>query len=112
MPVSYGLISPNGRMVLMLPTCRNQESNGHPAADPAVDSVVDPTADLAVDPADSVVSETDSFLEYWEISSALTTQHLLSVISVANTMMSMEDASFVKQSNAAYVYSVVSPYLR
>lgn len=30
----------------------------------------------------------------WQISSAVTTQHLLSVISVANTLMSMNHATF------------------
>ncbi|KAK6177982.1 hypothetical protein SNE40_012831 [Patella caerulea] len=34
----------------------------------------------------------------WQISSAVTTQHLLSVISVANTMMSMSCASFLMKS--------------
>ena len=33
----------------------------------------------------------------WQISSGVTTQHLLSVISVANTLMSMSHSSFLKQ---------------
>ena len=35
-------------------------------------------------------------VDYWEISSALSTQHLLSVISLTNTLMSMSNATFVK----------------
>ena len=31
---------------------------------------------------------------HWQISQAVTTQHLLSVISVANTLMSMSHATF------------------
>lgn len=31
----------------------------------------------------------------WQISSAITTQHLLSVISIANTLMSMTKATFM-----------------
>lgn len=37
-----------------------------------------------------------SVRHYWEVSNALTTQNLLSVISLANTLMSMSNASFIK----------------
>ncbi|XP_070535704.1 WD repeat-containing protein 7-like [Ptychodera flava] len=40
-----------------------------------------------------------SHLSHWELSRAVTTQHLLSVISVANTLMSMNNASFVIHSS-------------
>lgn len=35
-------------------------------------------------------------VDYWEISPALSTQHLLSVISLTNTLMSMGNATFIK----------------
>lgn len=39
------------------------------------------------------------YLGHWELSRAVTTQHLLSVISVANTLMGMNNASFVMLSH-------------
>ncbi|XP_070197340.1 WD repeat-containing protein 7-like isoform X2 [Littorina saxatilis] len=39
----------------------------------------------------------------WQMSSAITTQHLLSVISVANTLMSMTRASFLMMNNPHHI---------
>ncbi|PIK62144.1 putative WD repeat-containing protein 7 isoform X3 [Apostichopus japonicus] len=50
-----------------------------------------------------VVEEVDKskiYLSHWELSRAVTTQHLLSVISVGNTLMGMNNASFVMLSHS------------
>lgn len=44
---------------------------------------------------------------HWQLSSAVTTQHLLAVISVANTLMSMSNATFVSALRSAEPHSVL-----
>ncbi|CAH1251800.1 WDR7 [Branchiostoma lanceolatum] len=94
-PVSFGLISRGGHMSLMLPTWykyRERVTTG--LAEPKTTQLVPSTAQ--VEPA--AVPHIGSSLVHsghWEISSAVTTQHLLSVISVANTLMGMTNASFL-----------------
>lgn len=58
---------------------------------------------------------------HWEISTALTTHHLLSVISIANTLMSMNSATFIPEQEKRrklmrrventfiYLYTVCAP---
>ncbi|XP_078576375.1 WD repeat-containing protein 7-like isoform X4 [Branchiostoma floridae x Branchiostoma japonicum] len=94
-PVSFGLISRGGHMSLMLPTWykyRERVTTG--LAEPKTTQLVPSAAQ--VEPAG--VPRVGSSLVHsghWEISSAVTTQHLLSVISVANTLMGMTNASFL-----------------
>ncbi|MGH0143848.1 UNVERIFIED_CONTAM: hypothetical protein FKN15_021103 [Acipenser sinensis] len=80
-PVSFGLLSRGGHMSLMLPTFK------------------DSVARMALGAADAMgrkmsVSEMLGKGTYG-VSRAVTTQHLLSVISLANTLMSMTNATFV-----------------
>ncbi|XP_058851377.1 WD repeat-containing protein 7-like isoform X2 [Acipenser ruthenus] len=80
-PVSFGLLSRGGHMSLMLPTFK------------------DSVARMALGTADAMgrkmsVSEMLGKGTYG-VSRAVTTQHLLSVISLANTLMSMTNATFV-----------------
>ncbi|KAI8500808.1 WD repeat-containing protein 7, partial [Branchiostoma belcheri] len=78
-PVSFGLLSRGGHMSLMLPTWYKYRERV--------------TTGLAEPKRRSSSQALHS--GHWEISSAVTTQHLLSVISVANTLMGMTNASFL-----------------
>ncbi|XP_057372178.1 WD repeat-containing protein 7-like isoform X1 [Daphnia carinata] len=64
-PICFGLISRSGHMMLMLPTW------------PAGESVEHFTA-----------------LSHWSISSTLTTNHLLAIVALSNTLMSMNSTAF------------------
>ena len=70
-PISFGLLSRGGHMSLLLPGWYKQ-------------------MDVS---SQATVAATNG---HWRISSAITTQHLLSVISTANTLMSMTNATFSK----------------
>lgn len=73
-PISFGLLSRGGHMSLLLPGWYK------------------PVA--AVNGNDHQMAVMSAVSGHWQISTAITTQHLLSVISVANTLMSMTNASF------------------
>ena len=75
-PISFGLLSRGGHMCLLLPGWYNNKQ---------VAAVNGDAHQMAV---------TSAVSGHWQISMAITTQHLLSVISVANTLMSMTNASF------------------
>ncbi|XDV38078.1 hypothetical protein PO909_007560 [Leuciscus waleckii] len=77
-PISFGLISRGGHMSLMLPTFK--------------DSLLRRLAQGAVEKLS--VSEVVGKGTYG-VSRAVTTQHLLSVISLANTLMGMTNATFI-----------------
>lgn len=78
--VSFGLLSRGGHMSLMLPGY-NQPIGKMPSVDVEVGKSVSPT--------EGHIRGT------YGISRAVTTQHLLSIISLANTLMSMTNATFI-----------------
>ncbi|XP_054842950.1 WD repeat-containing protein 7 isoform X2 [Eublepharis macularius] len=78
--VSFGLLSRGGHMSLMLPGY-NQPIGKVPSADAEVG--------MSVSLTEGHVRGT------YGISRAVTTQHLLSIISLANTLMSMTNATFI-----------------
>uniref|UniRef100_A0A673IJR7 WD repeat domain 7 n=1 Tax=Sinocyclocheilus rhinocerous TaxID=307959 RepID=A0A673IJR7_9TELE len=79
-PVSFGLISRGGHMSLMLPTFK--------------DSLLRQLAEGCAEGRKLSVSEIVGKGTYG-VSRAVTTQHLLSVISLANTLMGMTNATFI-----------------
>lgn len=79
-PISFGLISRGGHMSLMLPTFK--------------DSLLRRLAQGFADGRKLSVSEIVGKGTYG-VSRAVTTQHLLSVISLANTLMGMTNATFI-----------------
>ncbi|KAI4880880.1 hypothetical protein NFI96_015353 [Prochilodus magdalenae] len=79
-PISFGLISRGGHMSLMLPTFK--------------DSLLRQLARGSAEGRKLSVSEIVGKGTYG-VSRAVTTQHLLSVISLANTLMGMTNATFV-----------------
>lgn len=77
-PISFGFLSrASGHMSLSLPGWYRHFGAGKPAADTRQHLMARATAGR------------------WQLSSAVTTQHLLAVISVANTLMSMANATFI-----------------
>ncbi|CAB0012718.1 unnamed protein product [Nesidiocoris tenuis] len=92
-PVSFGVISKAGYMTLMLPTwqlCQNVP--GAPNVDSSLASSIPPEM-VALERA------TRHFTSqaHWELSTSITTSHLLAIIAIANTLMSMNNASFVHE---------------
>ncbi|XP_069043477.1 WD repeat-containing protein 7 isoform X2 [Lepisosteus oculatus] len=82
-PVSFGLLSRGGHMSLMLPTFKNsmvRVASGRGGTD---------TVSRKMSVSEILGKGT------YGVSRAVTTQHLLSVISLANTLMSMTNATFV-----------------
>uniref|UniRef100_A0A8C2GRN1 WD repeat domain 7 n=1 Tax=Cyprinus carpio TaxID=7962 RepID=A0A8C2GRN1_CYPCA len=79
-PVSFGLISRGGHMSLMLPSFKH--------------SLLRPLVQGSAEGRKLSVSEIVGKGTYG-VSRAVTTQHLLSVISLANTLMGMTNASFI-----------------
>ena len=127
-PISYGLISRNGHMCLMLPawhrsllnqtqvsvdeakvqpttpgkpTLLSQIEGGSGAysdSDQELDGLEVQKSSTVKATAESLREELRAFStrSRWQISSGITTQHLLSVISTANTLMSMTNSAFIK----------------
>lgn len=81
-PISFGLISRGGHMSLMLPTFKDSLLRALALAQGAVEG-----RKLSVS---EVVGKGT-----YGVSRAVTTQHLLSVISLANTLMGMTNATFI-----------------
>ena len=101
-PICFGMISRGGHMSLILPTYVHKldattvsqmgsTETGH-------SKVVKMTSYL---PPDLKVEEEKarrfSSRLHWELSTAITTNHLLSIISLANTLMSMTSATFITE---------------
>ncbi|XP_051866570.1 WD repeat-containing protein 7 isoform X4 [Pristis pectinata] len=75
-PVSFGLLSRGGHMSLMLPGFKQTVSK---------------TLDGAIETGKKPILGNSTY----NVSRAVTTQHLLSLISLANTLMSMTNATFI-----------------
>ncbi|XP_076178195.1 WD repeat-containing protein Rbcn-3B isoform X2 [Ptiloglossa arizonensis] len=84
-PVSFGVLSKRGYMSLLLPTWQTQ---------------LEPVDEQGL-PVDLVIRErlTRVFTAraHWELSTTLTSNHLLAVVALANTLMSMNNATFVPE---------------
>ncbi len=72
MPIDFGILSRGGHMSILLPGWHRKHM-----------------------PSPEMPLKQTAILGHWLISSAVTTHHLLSVISVANTLMSMTYATFM-----------------
>lgn len=73
-PLCFGLISREGHLSLLLPTAVSRPKTA---------------------PPNESASGFFAKRYHWQISSSLTTQHLLAITSVANTLMSMNNAGFL-----------------
>ncbi|KAK9306438.1 hypothetical protein QLX08_002939 [Tetragonisca angustula] len=90
-PVSFGVLSKGGYMSLLLPTWQTQ-----------LEPIGEPTTQLEQRlPVELVRQErlTRAFTAraHWELSTTLTSNHLLAVVALANTLMSMNNATFVPE---------------
>ncbi|XP_071942422.1 WD repeat-containing protein 7-like isoform X1 [Antedon mediterranea] len=97
-PVSFGLLSRGAHMSLMLPGWHQfqPEVATTPKELTAKEALELKKQGLA-SPVEPPINK-KHYLGHWELSRAVTTQHLLSVISVANTLMSRNNATFVQLS--------------
>ena len=81
-PVSYGLMSKGGVMSLMLPTwsprSKDLQNNNLSSGNDALTTYF-------------------TALGHWELSHTTTTNHLLSVIAITNTLVSVSNASFIPE---------------
>lgn len=93
-PVSFGVLSKGGYMSLLLPTWQN---------DLKVDAQ-NPPSDLSIEkslPPELIRQEylTRLFTQrlHWELSTTLTSNHLLAMVAMSNTLMSMTMATFIPE---------------
>ncbi|XP_055688123.1 WD repeat-containing protein 7 isoform X3 [Lutzomyia longipalpis] len=93
-PVSYGVLSKGGYMSLMLPTWQNTIS-----LPTATESILPVSTQAAL--ADQIRLDTLTKLFtarlHWELSTTLTSNHLLAMVAMSNTLMSMNMASFLPE---------------
>ncbi|XP_064472350.1 WD repeat-containing protein 7-like isoform X2 [Ornithodoros turicata] len=99
-PICFGLVSRGGHMCLLLPThvyklvpCDVSQLSAASAAKKS--KVVMPIPKEQLDEEER--ARKFSSRGHWELSTAMTTNHLLSVIALANTLMSMNSATFVPE---------------
>uniref|UniRef100_A0A6B0VHG6 Putative repeat-containing protein 7 n=1 Tax=Ixodes ricinus TaxID=34613 RepID=A0A6B0VHG6_IXORI len=99
-PICFGLLSRGGHMSLLLPTHTYRIM---PSEDPQAAAPSKPEARKVTIPVPKEQIEEEerarrfSSRGHWELSTAVTTNHLLSVIALANTLMSMNSATFVPE---------------
>lgn len=94
-PVSFGILSKSGYMSLLLPTWYSNLKLDNDLVEPQPDSLVSSL------PPELVRREllTQAFTSRlrWEISTTLTSNHLMAIIALSNTLMSMSNATFVPE---------------
>ncbi|XP_054707757.1 WD repeat-containing protein 7-like [Uloborus diversus] len=99
-PVCFGLLSRGGHMSLILPTYLHTiKQDGTPKV-AAVEGKHIKLVPPAIPP--ELVEEEErarifSSKGHWELSLAITTTHLLAIIALANTLMSMNSATFIPE---------------
>ncbi|XP_052757151.1 WD repeat-containing protein 7 isoform X2 [Galleria mellonella] len=98
-PVCFGVVSRHGHMAVQLPTRVLEWADAYAAAP---DDPVLVNSDL---PPELLRQEklTRLFTSklHWELSTTLTTNHLLSIVALANTLKSMRNAGFVPEQEVA-----------
>ncbi|XP_026313691.1 WD repeat-containing protein 7 [Hyposmocoma kahamanoa] len=98
-PVCFGVVSRHGHMAVQLPTRLNDWTDACNAAptDPILTTSGLPPELLRQEKLTRLFSSK----LHWELSTTLTTNHLLSIVALANTLMSMSQASFVPEQEIA-----------
>ncbi|XP_015596598.1 WD repeat-containing protein 7 isoform X9 [Cephus cinctus] len=90
-PVSFGVLSKGGYMSLLLPTWQIQLQ---PAGEPATQLEQRLPVELV---RQERLTRAFTARAHWELSTTLTSNHLLAVVALANTLMSMNNATFVPE---------------
>lgn len=95
-PVSYGILSKGGVMSLTLPTWTPRPSTEKPLPPELKPTHIPPNLGQ-----NDLQREMETYLftslGHWELSHTLTTNHLVSVISITNTLVSVSNASFIPE---------------
>jgi outer membrane murein-binding lipoprotein Lpp len=95
-PVSFGILSKGGVMSLPLPTWYPRPVAGKPLPVELKPTHIPPNLSER-----DVAREKDTYyftaLGHWELSHTVTTNHLLAVIAITNTLVSVSNASFVPE---------------
>ena len=100
-PVSFGLLTREGRISMALPGWYDEVSIQRSKMevinllDDSPIEIGDSTTNTCEDANESGVSTSLCYRSHWLMSSALSTLHLVGLVSVANTLMSMNQVSFV-----------------
>ncbi|CAN7984322.1 unnamed protein product [Ixodes hexagonus] len=99
-PICFGLLSRGGHMSLLLPThtyriMPSKEAQAAVPSKPEARKVTIPVPREQIEEEER--ARRFSSRGHWELSTAVTTNHLLSVIALANTLMSMNSATFVPE---------------
>ncbi|XP_074605206.1 WD repeat-containing protein Rbcn-3B isoform X2 [Brevipalpus obovatus] len=105
--VCFGVLSKGGHMSLYLPTflpkveSHNDSSSGERKGSDA-SSAPSKRVKLKDSQSTEILAEEDRARKFyaryhWELSSAITTSHLLTIVSLAHTLMSMQCASFIPE---------------
>ncbi|XP_077561851.1 WD repeat-containing protein Rbcn-3B isoform X3 [Haemaphysalis longicornis] len=99
-PICFGLLSRGSHMSLLLPTHTYRILPAKEA--PALSSSKGEARKVTIPVPKEQIEEEErarrfSSRGHWELSTAVTTNHLLSVIALANTLMSMNSATFVPE---------------
>ncbi|KAL2731518.1 WD repeat-containing protein 7 isoform X1 [Vespula maculifrons] len=90
-PVSFGVLSKGGYMSLLLPTWQTQLE---PAGEPATQLEQRLPVELV---RQERLTRAFTARAHWELSTTITSNHLLAVVALANTLMSMNNATFVPE---------------
>ncbi|XP_043287416.1 WD repeat-containing protein 7 isoform X3 [Venturia canescens] len=90
-PVSFGVLSKGGYMSLLLPTWQTRLE---PAEEPATQLEQRLPVELV---RQDKLTKAFTARAHWELSTTLTSNHLLAVVALANTLMSMNNATFVPE---------------
>ncbi len=97
-PVSYGVLSKGGVMSLTLPTWYPRPNPNKHLPEELRPTHLHNAKNLS---AEDLTREMDTYyftaLGHWELSQTITTNHLLSVIAITNTLVSVSNASFVPE---------------
>ena len=96
MPISFGIVSRAGYMSLFLPTWSTANlSDTEPDLMKSLNMESDQTSDQMN--MSNKISTLFSSRIHWELSTALTTNHLLTMIALSNTLRSISNATFIPE---------------
>ncbi|XP_044738320.1 WD repeat-containing protein 7 isoform X3 [Chrysoperla carnea] len=94
-PVSFGVLSKGGYMSLLLPTWQS-----HIIGNENLENISTSALEKSLPPElvrQDRLTRTFSSKAHWELSTTITSNHLLAIIALSNTLMSMNNATFVPE---------------
>lgn len=94
-PISFGLLTRGGRLSLMLPGWYGEDTNEEVTPSQILPSLLANEIVEKRQTSSNVSEEKLCSHSRWQLSSALTTLHLVGLVSVANTLMSMNQVGYL-----------------